>query len=259
MNLFLYLNGSRRGPFPEDQVEALLAEGLLQPADLASDGDDGALKPLSTFRDFRSTVPSPTHREPALVPEPAIFSTATSSRVPDGSLGLARESLGPYARGRLKPNETPYHQTNLHWIVFFRFALLALLVLFFLALPFAISIQALTGSQLGWFVLPLPAFLMLPPALAYASSEFVITDLRVLMKSGIVHGKTAEIFVSDVASIAIQQGFLARLCDYGTVTIRRTDGDEECLETIARSAEFRDWIQRMQSGKSSMVASAVSS
>ena len=180
-------------------------------------------------------------RCPVSIPEP-------QSNPPVVAPRLTAEALGPYSRSTLAPNETPYFKTSLHWIVFVRFGFLALLVFLFAAIPFAIAVQAVTGSELGWFVLPLPAFLLLPPALAFASSELVITDRRVLIKTGIVRRQSVEMFISKVESIAVDQGFLGRIFDYGTVIIRGTGGFEEPFEAIANPILFRNWVQRLQSG-----------
>ncbi|MBA2622067.1 MAG: PH domain-containing protein [Chthoniobacterales bacterium] len=263
MEFYLYLNGLRRGPFREEQVRLYLEDKLLQASDLASDGRDGEWKPLATFERFG--------KEPVAIP--AAISLPSVTEAPLGrvtplpapaplplpvsdALSLALESLGPYARATLAPNETPYHRTSLHWIVFVRFALLALAAFFFLAIPFAIAVQALTASQLGWFVLPLPAFMMVAPTLAYVSSELVLTDIRVLIKTGVIQRQTLEMFISKVESIGIDQGFWGRLFDYGTVTIRGTGGFSERFDAIARPLEFRNWVQRLQGGAAPLRAPA---
>jgi uncharacterized membrane protein YdbT with pleckstrin-like domain len=69
----------------------------------------------------------------------------------------------------------------------------------------------------------------------------------VLIKTGIVRRQTLEVFVSKVESIAVDQGVLGRMLDYGTVIIRGTGRHEERFEAIARPVEFRNWVQRMQS------------
>ncbi len=251
MDFYVYLNGVSRGPFSEECVQSYLDQGLLQRSDLASNGPAGELKPITTFQRFNSdraevpplNQPGPDAANLTLTPPPMPAPVPVS-----GGHSLALEFLGPYSRATLAPNETPYHKTSLHWIVFVRFALLALAAFFFLAIPFAIGVQALTGSQLGWFVLPLPAFMMVAPTLAYISSELVITDLRVLIKTGIIQRQTMEMFISKVESIGIDQGFWGRFFDYGTVTIRGTGGFEERFEAISHPLEFRNWVQRMQSG-----------
>jgi hypothetical protein len=47
-----------------------------------------------------------------------------------------------------------------------RFGFLGLAVFLFVAMPLAIALQALTGSELGWWALPLPVLFLLPPTLA---------------------------------------------------------------------------------------------
>ncbi|HEV3409861.1 MAG TPA: hypothetical protein VG095_06190, partial [Chthoniobacterales bacterium] len=183
MEFYVYLNGGRRGPFSEERVRGWLADGLLRPLDLASDGPNGNLQPLVEFAQLAGEqTPAPT--APTLTPPPVPPGTGHGAVVFPDYPRLPPGMLGPYARATLAPNETPFYRTSLHWIVFVRFALGALFAFLFLAMPFAIAVQALTSSQLGWFALPLPAFIMLTPTLAYLSSELVITNIRVLIKTG---------------------------------------------------------------------------
>ena len=235
MQLFVYLNGVRRGPFTDEQVQGFLDAGLLRETDLAGGEEEGDWKPLSTFRRFHDA-------SPALAAPVAPTSALSQSEPPP----LAAETLGPYSRSTLAPNETPHFKTTLHWIIFARFAGAGLALFLFAAIPFAIAVQALTGSELGWFVLILPAFLLLAPTLAFASSEFVITNRRVLIKTGIVRRRTAEVFVSKIESISVDQGFLGRMFDFGTVRIRGTGGFEEAFDSIAQPLLFRKWVQRLQ-------------
>ena len=246
MEFFLYLNGVKRGPFAEARVQAFLADGLLLPSDLAADEADAEWKTLGSFACLAlPATPSP---PPPAAPPPRPAMPAMEQPA------IPAEVLGPYARATLAPNETPYFKTSLHWIIFVRFAFLALVALVFLALPFAIAVQALTASEIGWFVLPLPVFLLVPPALAFASSELLITDRRVLIKSGIIRRQTLEMFISKVESIAIDQSFLGRLLDYGSVVIRGTGGLEEPFAAIAHPIEFRNCVQRLQHNDRNLTA-----
>lgn len=238
MEFYVYLNGARRGPFTEERVRSFLAEGLLLPADLAAGEATADWKPLFAFQRF---APAESTSAKSAI-EPAIVAAAQPPP-------LAASALGSYARSTLAPNETACYRTSLHWFIFVRFALAGVALFVFAAVPFAIAVQAVTGSEIGWFVLPLPAFLLLPPAFAFASSEIAVTDRRVLIKAGIVRRQTAEMFISKLESIAVEQGFLGRMFDFGKVTIRGTGGFEEAFDAIARPLQFRDWVQRLQSGE----------
>jgi len=251
MEFYLYLNGGKRGPFNEEQVRACLAVGLLHASDLISDHRDSDLRAISTFEIFDAASPplekEPETAVPVAAPAPPAVTSAPAAAV-ESWAPLPIHSLGPYARSTLAPNETAFYKTSLHWIIFVRFALLGLLAFLFIAMPFAIAVQAVSGSELGWFALPLPVFLMLAPTLAYVSSELVITNIRVLIKTGIIRRQTLEMFIAKAESIAIDQGFFGRIFDYGTVIIRGMGGFEERFEAIARPIEFRNWVQRMQKG-----------
>ncbi|CAN5711250.1 hypothetical protein BH20VER1_BH20VER1_20530 [soil metagenome] len=251
MDFHVYLNGAKRGPLTEERVQALLAEGLLHGSDLASDDARGEWKALAAFRRFHVLPGNGAPKEAEPVP-PAAAAPAPPPPlpppVPAGPAPVTPAALGPYARSTLASGETACYRTTLHWIIFARFAGLTLLVFLLVALPLAVAVQALTGSELGWFALPLPVFLMVPPTLAFASSELVITDRRILIKTGIVRRQIAEMFISKVESIAVEQGFFGRIFDYGTVMIRGTGGFEETFEAIAQPVQFRNWVQRLQSG-----------
>lgn len=247
MEFYIYLNGTKRGPLTPERVNDHLANGLLHLSDLAANTRDGELRALATYSTFGAPpAPEFTAVTPvAPVPRPAVAEPPRPR--PSGLTPISREFLGPYARSTLAPNETPFYRTSLHWIVFVRFAFIGLLVVLFLAMPLAIGVQALTGSEIGWLALPLPAFMMVPPTLSYLSSELVVTDMRVLIKSGIIRRQTLEMFVSKVESISVDQGFLGRVFDYGTVLIRGTGGSQEPFEAIAHPLEFRNCVQRLQS------------
>ena len=258
MQFYLYLNGARRGPVASDRVRMLLDEGVLQPGDLASTNEaDGDWKPLGMLVPSASPVVPPPRVEPppAVLFEPPAVAKAAPIPLPPPPLPttpdvrpLSPDSLGPYSRSTLAPNETPFYKTSLHWIIFIRFGIIALLAFLFVAMPFAIALQALTGSELGWFALPLPVLFLVPPTLAFASSELVITDRRVLIKTGIIRRQTLEMFISKIESVGVDQGFFGRMFDYGSVVVRGTGGFEQAFEAIAAPLELRRWVQRLQSG-----------
>ena len=259
MQFYLYLNGEKRGPLPADRVQLLLNEGVLQPSDLASSDADGEWKPLgvlSTAANEQAPAPPATPLAAALVqfpveqaPPPVPLPAPPLPPLPRDLPPISPDTLGPYSRSTLAPNETPFYKTSLHWIIFVRFALLGFAVFLFVAMPLAIAVQAVLGSELGWLALPLPVLFLVPPTLAFASSELVITDRRVLIKTGIIHRQTLEMFISKIESVGVDQGFFARMFDYGSVLVRGTGGFEQAFEAIAAPLEFRRWVQRLQSGE----------
>jgi uncharacterized membrane protein YdbT with pleckstrin-like domain len=82
-----------------------------------------------------------------------------------------------------------------------------------------------------------------------SSAEFAVTNKRVILKTGFVRNKTAEMFLAKVESVGVEQSVLGRLLGYGSIVIRGTGGSLEPFSDIARPLEFRRQIQQ-QIGRS---------
>lgn len=227
MELFVYVNGDKRGPFNDEQLRRMLGEGALRANDLAATQPNAEFKPLSTFA-LAPPVP-PIAAAPAPAPPP-----------PD--------SLGAYARATIADNEQVIYKTSVHWVLFIRYAIATLLLLVFVALPLAYLIQAFLTWKIGWLFLPLVLLILVPPTLTFMTSELVVTNRRVLIKTGAISRQTLEMFISKIESVGVDQSFLGRMLDFGTVIIRGTGGSEEPFNTIAHPIRFRNAVQRVQDG-----------
>ena len=73
----------------------------------------------------------------------------------------------------------------------------------------------------------------------YATTELAITNKRVIAKSGLIQRKTMEMFLNKIESVQVEQGILARMFDYGTVTIAGTGVHSAAFANIAKPLEFR--------------------
>ena len=85
--------------------------------------------------------------------------------------------------------------------------------------------------------------LAIGPAVRYISSEFAVTDKRVLGKLGFIERESKETLLSKVEAIAIDQGVIGRILGFGTVTITGTGGTQESFPRISEPLEFRRQIQ----------------
>src|SRR5712691_12766784 len=79
--------------------------------------------------------------------------------------------------------------------------------------------------------------------LKYQSSEFGITNKRVLVKVGIFGRRSIEILLSKVEGISVNQGMLGNALDYGTIIVSGTGGTKEPFKAIAKPFEFRKQVQ----------------
>ncbi|PID77543.1 MAG: hypothetical protein CSB24_00880 [Deltaproteobacteria bacterium] len=115
--------------------------------------------------------------------------------------------MGKYVDNNLIKNEQVVYETKLHWILFCH--LKALLSLFII------------------------------PAIDRATSEFVITNRRVVIKVGWFNHDAFEMNLSKIESVNVSQSLLGRILGYGTIIIIGTGGSKEMFHNISRPKDFK--------------------
>jgi uncharacterized membrane protein YdbT with pleckstrin-like domain len=115
--------------------------------------------------------------------------------------------MGSYVDNNLIPGEKVVYETSYHWIIFF--------------------------SLKGLFTL------FIAPALERWSDEFVITDKRVVVKTGLISRKTLEMNLNKIETVNVDQSIFGRIFGYGTISIVGTGGTRETFPYIAKPIEFR--------------------
>ncbi len=82
-----------------------------------------------------------------------------------------------------------------------------------------------------------------------ASTEFGVTDKRVVIKTGLIWRRTQEVILSKVESIQVDQSIGGRLLGYGTIIITGSGGSAEPHRNIAQPLQFRRAVQeRVEAG-----------
>jgi uncharacterized membrane protein YdbT with pleckstrin-like domain len=145
-----------------------------------------------------------------------------------------------YLDDHLLAGEHIVYRARLHWIIFGASILLALL-----GVLAAIILQTLQHDYwyLGMAFVGIGLLLAIGPAIRYVSSEFAVTDKRVLAKHGFIERESIETLLAKIEAISVDQGIVGRVFDYGTITITGTGGTEESFPRISNPLEFRRQIQ----------------
>jgi uncharacterized membrane protein YdbT with pleckstrin-like domain len=134
----------------------------------------------------------------------------------------------------LLPNEQVTYRARLSRVIyFFPVCLIVLAVL--------VAIQG--WHQTAWVIAALGLILLTPPWIRSISSEFAVTNKRVVIKVGLVRRHSLELLLQKVEGIGVDQGILGRILDYGTITVSGTGGTREAFRTISRPLEFRRQVQ----------------
>ena len=142
-----------------------------------------------------------------------------------------------YIDKNLLPDERVVYRARLHWITFAR--PLVVLVLGF-ALLFLLGADA---RPVGGAVVLVGLVLLVPPFVAYRTTEFGVTNKRVVIKTGFIRRHTLELLLRQIEAISVDQSLTGRLLGFGSLTLTGTGGVREVFHRVVSPLEFRRRIQ----------------
>src|SRR3954467_8339761 len=140
-----------------------------------------------------------------------------------------------YLDDHLLAGEHIVYRAHLHWTIF---GASILVVLLGIALAIVLQLFDPQYWYLGAVLAGIGLLLAIPPAIRYTSSEFAVTDKRVLAKHGFIQRESIETLLSKVEAIEVDQGIPGRVLGYGTIVLTGTGGTEESFPRIAAPLEF---------------------
>jgi uncharacterized membrane protein YdbT with pleckstrin-like domain len=147
---------------------------------------------------------------------------------------------------QLLAGERVVYRTRPHWILFGGPLLVALAGLI-VGVTLQLTVNDLRYQYAGWYagaaLLGVALLIALPPAIRYLSSDFAVTDKRVLARMGILNRQSLETLLTKIEGIGVEQDLWGRVLGFGTVTITGTGGTRESLAGIPRPLEFRRHVQ----------------
>jgi len=147
-----------------------------------------------------------------------------------------------YVEKNLMPGEEVAYRATLHWIIYFVPALLGMVGLILLLSSIGNRNRAPVAG-LGVLLLVLSGLIALSRWITARTSEFAVTNKRVIIKFGLVRRHTLELLLSKVESIGVDQGILGRIVGYGSIVVIGTGGTKEPFKNIAEPLEFRKQVQ----------------
>jgi uncharacterized membrane protein YdbT with pleckstrin-like domain len=139
-----------------------------------------------------------------------------------------------YVDNSLIPDEQVAFRTRLNLIIF---------VVPMLLLAISVTLFAYGVPMGAEAVLVLGILWGLVKYVDYASSEFAVTNKRVIIKVGVLRRRTVEMLNTKVEAIAVNQGLLGRIFGYGDIVVTGTGGTNEPFNGISAPLEFRRAVQ----------------
>lgn len=141
-----------------------------------------------------------------------------------------------YIEKNLMNGENILHTSKLHWAVF-----LWPVTWFIIAVMFfgGGSDSAPVG---GLFIL-IAIITAISTFINYKTSEFGITNKRVIVKVGFIRRNSLEVLLNKVEGIQVNQGILGRVLGFGSITVSGTGGTKDPFHKIDAPLEFRKKVQ----------------
>jgi uncharacterized membrane protein YdbT with pleckstrin-like domain len=143
----------------------------------------------------------------------------------------------------LANNEKIVYRGNLHWWIYVKNILLIILgVLICSAAGKSQGVNAVGGIIVFIALLGLVGSFM-----RASSSEFAITNRRVILKTGALKRKLVELQLTRAEGLRVDQGIIGRIFNYGSIIV--TSGNvTESFSPIAQPYEFKKEVNNAIEG-----------
>lgn len=129
------------------------------------------------------------------------------------------------------------YRARLHWIVFVKAVV---------AVALGVALLFVLGPGARWVggaVVVVGLLLLVPPLVAYRTTEFGVTNKRVIVKTGFIRRHTLELLLRQVEAISVDQSLTGRLFGFGSIALTGTGGVREEFHRVVNPLEFRRRIQ----------------
>ena len=101
---------------------------------------------------------------------------------------------------------------------------------------------------IAMILLPIALLALLATYVRHKTSEFAVTDHRVIIKTGLIGRQTLETQLAKIEGVGVDQSIGGRMFSYGNVTVKGTGGTSKPFAMIANPMQFRKAVQEMASG-----------
>ena len=140
-----------------------------------------------------------------------------------------------YIQNNLQTGEEIKYKADIHWYIFVYPAILLSLGAFFSS--------AQTGFiyYIGLLLLLLGLLQLIKRVLLKIGAEYVVTNKKVILKSGILSRDALELILSKCEGLRINQSIMGRILGFGSIVVT-TGGATNIFKFIANPMRFRNEI-----------------
>lgn len=144
-----------------------------------------------------------------------------------------------YIDANLLAGEQVVFRTRLHWKLLIGPLLLALATL----VPVAWALVQGTWNELILIVPAIGVLVLLAAIVRRQSSDFAVTNKRVMAKTGVLSTRSVELLLGKIESIAVHQSLGGRILGYGDIVVTGSGGTEEMFSNVQSPLQLRRAVQ----------------
>ena len=144
-----------------------------------------------------------------------------------------------YIDNNLMKGEEVVYKASLHWAIYIPTALWLLLGILMVAISVGGEESSVMVIAIIFFVFAV--FALIKAIIANVTSEFAVTNKRLILKEGLIDRNTVELMLTKCEGVALDQGILGRILGYGTL-ITTTGGATNKFRKIKDPIIFRNYI-----------------
>lgn len=140
-----------------------------------------------------------------------------------------------YIQNNLQAGEEIKYKADIHWYIFAYPVILLLLSVFFS------SAQTGFFHYVSLFLLLSGLFQLIKRILLKMGTEYVVTNKKVILKSGILSRDALELVLNKCEGIRINQSLMGRMLGFGSIVVT-TGGVTNKFDFITNPIKFRNEI-----------------
>jgi uncharacterized membrane protein YdbT with pleckstrin-like domain len=144
-----------------------------------------------------------------------------------------------YIEKHLLAGEAVTFRTSLHWKIYLLPALAVLLLL----APLTVLALATTTKLFALLPVAAAVIVLAAPFLTRRSSEFAVTNKRVIIKLGVLSTRSIDLLLPKIEGITVTQSLAGRMFGYGEIVVIGTGGTQEPFSGIQAPLAFRQAVQ----------------
>jgi uncharacterized membrane protein YdbT with pleckstrin-like domain len=148
-----------------------------------------------------------------------------------------------YIDRHLLPGEVVTYRTRLHWKIFVVPVLVCLILV-------ALALWAVSADRKPLAIPPvvIAIILLLAAWIRRRSSEFAVTNKRVIIKLGVTTTRSMELLLPKIEGITVTQSLWGRMFGFGEIVVTGSGGTQEPFDGIQSPLDFRQAVQAATDG-----------